>query len=255
MSNIQIHHQNSVACIDILGRGNTHRLNGPPNRCMAIRIPSFRGSNSVFSKHLRGATSILGSLLPTRYSGILITKLNGLSVATSTLNPGANSCILTAHRLNSDLGGRVNLRKLGDISCVNANILKRAKVRDTRVIGNITRVVGPSYVVTISTLTTSSTSHLNAALRFSKTNVIPNSNINGRQFRLSSTALNIPIVSMKVPAIVNTSLLSKQRRSGVFIAPHRVSTVVHHKTGLVNVYVGMYLRSHLSRHSVCTLLN
>lgn len=257
----------SIARVRVAASTNTRGLNGPINACIAIRLPPFSSRFSSTSDEVFTIESRVGGLLPGGASKILIIKLNGSSVAPSTLNPGATGSVFSAHRVAGSLTRRIKLPSLQPMSSTSPKILNRANVRDTRVVHKVVGRASPSTMVAISTLSTHDVGELNYAIRVAGANVIPNSKINGRHTRVDQGALKIPMVTVKIPAIMSTTTLicsvakgrgvprpRHRETRGVVIAPHRVSIVVDHTSHLLTLTVGSTLRPSVSVGALLSLM-
>lgn len=251
------------------GRGTERTLNGRVNACVAVRLPSLASGFARASGQLRAINGRVGQLLPMGKL-ILITKLNGVRVAPSSLKPGADQQILTAHRVNKRVTHSAKLSQLHPITMVRAKIAKRANVRANRCVLDVMQQVEPATIITVSTLTSHEARELNYALRVDSAKVSPNTKINGRQAGVAGRAVKIPIVTVKIPAIISTRALTISvlngsygqgargvlvpRNERLMIVPERVSLLARETSELVTFTLGKTLRGRFSLPSLVSLV-
>lgn len=206
-----------IDAIVVRARGTSITVKEPGKACVAVRTPRVvrRSTKCRESVSLR-LTGVVQGLLPKgRVRGglggklritTLIIKLNGQRIAPSTLKPEIISGLFVAHRvLGRFKGCTFRERSIKGIDKVIPKIVTRANVRYIRVLGNIMGRAGPSFLVAISTLTTEDVQQLKQAVRLASAKVAPKDKVNGRHGTVGHGDINIPIVSLNIPAIISTT--------------------------------------------------
>ncbi len=221
---------------------------GPGKGCLALRfgevsvVASFRPFRELFLGNV--------GVLLRGDRGILIMKLKGHRVATSSVNPGATRGVLTAQRVVNRFTRGVKLQNLGDITILMPGILKGANVRIRRVLGSVYRGARISAMVMVSTLYTGDRRELFGGIRVASDKVTPNSNMGGDHHRVDRGALGGEMVTVNIPAIVR---FGRDHR-GLVIAPGSYSLLASGVDRVLDQGLGLFLRDRVSHRVLFRLM-
>ena len=107
-----------------------------------------------------------------------------------------------------------HLYKLGDVdkdyrnvSCFKPSVTGLTGIETVDVINSIVKTIKPSFLIVIDALSTSSIDRLNKTIQITNSGITPGSGVNNSRISISKEILNIPVIVIGIPTIIDSSVI------------------------------------------------
>ncbi len=114
-----------------------------------------------------------------------------------------NNIIVTRHMY---LIGNVD-KKYRNVSILEPNVLGVTGIDSFEIIKNVVKEIKPDFVIAIDSLCARTIERLNCTIQITSTGITPGSGIGNSKEELSLRTLNVPVIAIGVPTVVEASVI------------------------------------------------
>lgn len=137
-------------------------------------------------------------------SSCLLIGLGNVKSTPDALGPKTVEGIIVTHHI-------LNIGPLEegyrDISILIPGVTGTTGIETKDIILGVVEKVKPDFLITIDALKTSSTSRINKTIQITNTGIAPGSGVNNTRVALNEETLNIPVLSIGIPTIIDSSTI------------------------------------------------
>ncbi len=139
---------------------------------------------------------------------IMIIGLGNRYITPDALGPKVvEKIIVTRHIEKKNNLADIDSR-LGNICAIAPGVMGVTGIETGEIVTGLVNKVKPDMIIAIDALAARKTSRINRTIQISDTGIVPGSGIGNRQMELSFETLNIPVIALGVPTVVDTLTLA-----------------------------------------------
>ena len=112
--------------------------------------------------------------------------------------------LVTRHLFELNTNVKKGIRK---VSAISPNVMANTGIETQDIIKGIIEKTNPKFLIIIDALSSSSIDRINKTIQITDTGINPGSGIGNNRKELSKETLNIPIISIGVPTVVESSII------------------------------------------------
>ena len=136
--------------------------------------------------------------------GIIIGLGNRFSTADSLGPKCIDKILITRHLFQL----KTNVKKgIRSISAITPGVMANTGIESFEIIESIIKKIKPKFIIAIDALASSSIDRINKTIQLTDTGIHPGSGIGNNRKELSKDTLNIPIISIGIPTVVESSII------------------------------------------------
>lgn len=140
---------------------------------------------------------------------VMIIGLGNRYITPDSLGPKVvEKTVVTRHVQNMAKEGEIDSR-LGNVCAIAPGVMGVTGIETGEIILGLAEKVKPDIIIAIDALAARKTSRINRTVQISDTGIVPGSGIGNRRMELSSETLNVPVVAIGVPTVVDAITLAK----------------------------------------------
>lgn len=154
----------------------------------------------VFSKELK---KMLANLKITKDSYCLIVGLGNDKSTPDSLGPlSINNIIVTSHLFELQ-----NVEGFMKVSAINPGVMGQTGIETSDIILSLVEKLKPDFLIAIDSLASSSIERVNKTIQMTDTGIHPGSGVGNSRKEISYEKLNIPVVAIGVPTVVDANVI------------------------------------------------
>ncbi len=156
---------------------------------------------SVFSK-------VLTDLL--KYKKVLdkqgmIVGLGNINITPDSIGPNTiDNLIITRHLFLND----IEHSGYSNISAYSPGVMGNTGIETKDIVESIKNKVNPDYLIVIDALATSKLERINKSIQITDTGISPGSGVGNKRKEISYESLNIPVIAVGIPTVVDANTLT-----------------------------------------------
>ncbi len=104
--------------------------------------------------------------------------------------------------------------RLGNVCAIAPGVMGVTGIETGEIILGLAERVKPDLIIAIDALAARKTSRINSTVQISDTGIVPGSGIGNRRMELSRETINIPVVAIGVPTVVDAMTLARDLIEG-----------------------------------------
>ena len=135
----------------------------------------------------------------------LIIGLGNRACTPDSLGPKTiDKILVTRHLFELNTNVKKGIR---NISAITPGVMANTGIESYDIIKSITEKTKPKFLIIIDALASSSINRINKTIQITDTGINPGSGVGNHRKELSINTLNIPIIAIGVPTVVETSII------------------------------------------------
>ena len=136
--------------------------------------------------------------------GLIIGLGNRFSTADSLGPKSIEKILVTRHLFELNTNVKKGIR---NIAAISPGVMANTGIETFEMIKSITEKIKPKFIIAIDALASSSIDRINKTIQLTDTGIHPGSGIGNHRKELSKDTLNIPIISIGVPTVVESTII------------------------------------------------
>lgn len=135
---------------------------------------------------------------------ILVIGLGNISSTPDSLGPKVvDNIIITRHlKLIGELSSDYKV-----VSAIKPGVMANTGIETTDIISSVVDKIKPSLVIAVDALAASSISRINKSIQITDTGIHPGSGVGNKRKEISIDTINIPVVAVGIPTVVESSII------------------------------------------------
>lgn len=253
LDGVKIREGNGVTIVDVLSEEGALKLEKPIGRYVTCRVPSFVTDNDIFDGRLNSVADILKTLLPKNVDGVLVVGLGNLDITADALGPIASGYVLATRHILDDPSSPL-FDDLLCVSSISTGVLGDTGIEAAEIVKGVVDQIKPSCVIAIDALAASSTDRLGTTVQLSSSGISPGSGVGNHRFEISQQTLGVPVVSIGIPTVVSTSVISSSVDEPMFVTPREIDRVIEHGAKLIGMAINTCLQPTIPPRDIFSLV-
>ena len=225
-----------IRTIHIRSNEEADRLGKEMGRYVTIECGSFfalspeerRLLEGLLAGELRGlARRLTGKKIGSDFS-VLVAGLGNRDLTADAIGPLTVGGLTVTRHLSSYDGRLYRTLGCASVSAVAPGVLGQTGVETLELLLGAVQAVSPDLVLLIDALAAGDLSRLSSTVQLSDTGIAPGSGVGNRRERIDRNTLGVPVISIGVPTVVDSSTLvwSALRRAEIKDIPDSLREVL-----------------------------
>lgn len=254
LAGVKITENNNVTIVDVLNKDGEASIGKPVGKYVTLKVSSFINDTDIFDGRLDEFSKVLKSLLPKDYSSVLVVGIGNKKITADSLGPDAISFVLATRHIVNDTKKSIGISNLFPVSCVATGVLGDTGIETAEIIKGITAQTNPSVVIAVDALAASSTERLGTTIQFSNVGISPGSGVGNHRHEISKETLGVPVVSVGIPTVVSTGIISGRDEDKLFVTPREIDRICQQGAKLIGMGINVCLQPDLTAKELLALV-
>lgn len=147
-------------------------------------------------------------LLKNNDKKVMVVGLGNTLVTPDALGPSTVKNIIVSRHLKRDMKSLYSSLELGDMAAIAPGVLGQTGVESAEIIKAVAEKVSPDALIVIDSLLSGKAERLATTVQLSDSGIIPGSGLNNNRFEISSNTMDIPVVTVGVPVVIDAKTLA-----------------------------------------------
>lgn len=136
---------------------------------------------------------------------ILVVGIGNREITADSIGPKTIDRIIVTRGLENT--GFIDEGCFGNISALCTDVFGKTGIESAEMIEGVSKIICPSLIIVVDSLATTKLERLCKTVQISDTSISPGGGVENQRKKIASDMLGIPLVSIGVPTVINTSLL------------------------------------------------
>ncbi len=199
----------AVTAVDVLDCHGSRAIGKPVGHYRTVDLNgAARTAEEVFTGAVQCVAEELRRMLPERRADapVLVAGLGNRDITPDAIGPKAVENILVTRHLTRSLPKE--FAGFTPVCAMAAGVLGATGVESAEMIRGVAGRVKPAYVIVVDALVSRRMERLCATIQLSDTGLIPGSGIGNYRNALNEDTLNVPVLSVGVPTVIEAATLA-----------------------------------------------
>ena len=245
-----------VATVEVRSPAASEELCKPIGVYHTVALdPVLRREEAAFSSAAELISGLIGDLLPKNDGfSALVVGLGNRAITPDAVGPHTMESVLATRHLRAwpdDL-----FPDLRPVCVLSPGVLGTTGIEAARVVRSLVCDLKPDVVVAVDALACSEPERLCRTIQITDTGVTPGSGVGNHREALNRATLNIPVVAVGVPTVMDIRTVSdSEALEGLFVTPRDIDTTVSDFSKLTGYAINLALHPGLSIPDLDLLLS
>ena len=254
LSGVEVKRSGGVTTVKVTDENGAKALGKPVGNYVTLEVKSFVNDTDVFDGRLDTFANVLRSILPENVSSVLVAGLGNKNITADSLGPKTNSYVLSTRHILDELRSTSGLEGLFCVSSVSTGVLGETGIETAELIRGIAAQIKPSCIITVDALAATSMERLGTTVQFSDSGISPGSGVGNHRHEISFKTVGVPVISIGIPTVVSTSVLSPSGDSGAYVTPREIDRISEQGAKLIGMGINVCLHKGLSAKDLYALV-
>ncbi len=197
--------------IEIKTEEAAKRLGKGVGKYITLEMNAFSDEAAVSDGRLNAITESIKQLLPKGDGAVLVAGVGNEDITSDALGPNTASQIFATRHINEEVQKAAGFSEdLRPVAAVSAGVLGKTGIESGEYIKSICETVKPQCVITVDALAAGSVERLGTTVQMSDTGIAPGSGIGNTRARIDEVFLDVPVIAIGVPTVVDAISLSSE---------------------------------------------
>ncbi|MBR5272570.1 MAG: GPR endopeptidase [Clostridia bacterium] len=198
----------TVTRIKVVNNNGEIAIEKPCGAYVTLEVPPFSNDAELFDGRIDVLAKEIRTMLPENLNGgVLVAGLGNRKITPDALGPEVVSLIFTTRHIQGEIARSVGLSGLNSVCAVATGVLGETGMETFEVVRGLVDSIKPSAVIAVDALASYSVSRLGCTVQISDSGIFPGSGVGNKRCELSCKTLDIPVVSIGVPTVVDAATL------------------------------------------------
>ncbi|MGN1123474.1 MAG: GPR endopeptidase, partial [Eubacterium sp.] len=142
-----------------------------------------------------------------------------------------------------------------DVSSISTGVLGDTGIESAEIVKGVAKQINPSCVIVVDALAASSAQRLGTTVQLSDSGISPGSGVGNHRYEISRKTLGVPVVSIGIPTVVSTALISNNAEDEtLFVTPREIDRVIEQGAKLIGMSINVCLQKNISAGDLFSLV-
>lgn len=252
---VKVDESNGVTVVSVLNKNGAEAIGKPIGKYITCCVPSFVNDTDIFDGRLDKLSSVLKSLLPDNINSVLVAGIGNLDITADALGPKTNNYVLATRHIVENEESSDFFKGFFSVSGVTTGVLADTGIESAEIIKGVVDVIKPSCVIAVDALAASSSERLGTTVQLSDVGISPGSGVGNHRYEISKNTLGVPVVSIGIPTVVSTALISnKKTDEQMFVTPREIDRITEQGAKLIGMAINVCFQKNISPQDLFSLV-
>ena len=200
--------QEMELCTLDVTREEAARIGKTAGRYITATLPPLTDDERDLEKKAVVLGERLRDMLPASGS-VLVVGLGNEAITPDALGPRTASMVLATRHIQGEFARSVGLDDLRSTVVLKPDVLGNTGLESSEMVRGVCRVVNPAAVIAVDALAARNVERLGCTVQLSDTGISPGSGVGNNRKALNRETLQIPVIGVGVPTVVDAGTLAK----------------------------------------------
>lgn len=227
----------------------------PRGRYLTLEAMQLHHAAPQLRKQVAELADELRSFIPE--GAVLIAGLGNSDITPDALGPMTAGRILATRHLRQELSDNDPdtdfLRAMRPVSVLANGVLGQTGIETAELIAALKDRVNPACIIAVDALACSDLHRLGTTIQISDAGISPGSGVRNSRAELSAQTLNVPVIAIGVPTVVDLHTVIRQAEAvpprdlpNLMVTPRDIDRLIHHAARLLALGINLALHPQLS---------
>lgn len=252
---VKVEEFDSTTVVTVINDKGAKAIGKPVGKYITCCVPSFVSDNDIFDGRLEKLSSVLRTLLPKNISSVLVAGVGNLDITADALGPKTNNYVLATRHIVESEDSSDFFKDFFSVSGVATGVLADTGIESAEIIKGVVQVTKPSCVIVVDALAASSSDRLGTTVQLSDVGISPGSGVGNHRYEISENTLGVPVVSIGIPTVVSTALISNEKNERhMFVTPREIDKITEQGAKLIGMSINVCLQQNISAQDLFSLV-
>lgn len=238
--------------VEILDEAGAKTLGKPIGKYFTLDTPSHFERGAEQFPSLVKAISELIYRCGRDFSSVLVAALGNVDITPDALgNLAADNILVTRHLKEGAVPG---FETFSSLALSRPGVLGSSGIESARQIKLLCDDIGPGLVIVIDALAGADVDKLCRCIQISNSGISPGSGVGNDRQELSMGTLNVPVISIGIPTVIDAGLLGAEGVDGMFVTPRSIDSLVRAGGRAIGYGINMAVHHGLSLEDIDFML-
>lgn len=154
--------------------------------------------------------SALESLCEKDREKFLFAGLGNKDITPDAIGPFVSEKILATRHIAGAFAESLGLEKLKSVAVITPGVFGKTGIETGETVALTVKSVAPDLVVAVDALASSSVKRLYRSVQLCNSGISPGSGVKNSRKEISEATLNVPVIAVGVPTVVDAAILAKE---------------------------------------------
>ena len=192
---------------------------------------------------------------------VLVVGLGNKNISPDALGPMVADKIIATRHFRGALAKNLGLSDLSAVSVIAPGVLGQTGVEVFEIIKAISKEIKPDLILTVDALAAGSVQRLGTTIQITNTGISPGSGVQNKRAEISQKTLDIPVVAIGIPTVVDMETIiheacegAKPEPSGaMMVTPRDIDQIISRSSTLIASSINQTLFPSLSLEEIQAL--
>ena len=236
------------------------RIDEKGRASVTLEVKSISDHLDSENKLLAHIAKELGALMP-KSGPVLVAGLGNRAITPDALGPLAAEKVMATRHIKGEIARVTGLGDLRPVAVVSPGVLGCTGIEAVELIQALVKETKPVAVIAIDALAARSPSRLGCTVQLSRAGISPGSGVGNARPRIDESTLDIPVVSMGIPTVVDAATLAADLLDGntdgvqekiaprgaeMMVTPREIDLIISRGSRLLGMAVNLALNPDFS---------
>lgn len=251
----------SITEIDVTTELAGLRIGKPRGKYITIETDRLSAMPSDFEEQAVNIADEITALIGEGKTSGLIVGLGNSDITPDALGPMVISQIIATRHLRDTLPSDHEFTSLNPVSAIAPGVLGQTGIETAEIINALCDSIKPQYIIVIDALACSDISRLGSTIQITDTGISPGSGVQNRRKELSETTLNIPVIAVGVPTVVDMHTIAEnitgsppdKHLPNMMVTPRDIDSLIERAARLLAYSINKAVQPSLSFADIAAL--
>lgn len=254
LDGVIVRESETLTVVQITNKNGAQKLGKPIGKYLTLKYEAFINDVELFDGRLDLFKNTLASILPSELTSVLVAGLGNMQITADSLGPKTNNYVLSTRHIIDDLKSVMSVNDIVPVSSISTGVLGETGIETAEIIKGIVDQINPSCVIVIDALAASSTDRLGTTIQLSDSGISPGSGVGNHRFEISKSTLGVPVISIGIPTVVSTSVISGKDCDSLFVTPREIDRITEQGAKLIGMGINSVLQKEISLNDLYALV-
>ena len=244
--------KDDVTTVTVLNDNGARAIGKPIGKYITLQLEAFVSDSDIFDGRLEDFADILSTIMPEPLESVLVACLGNERITADSLGPLTSNYILSTRHIIMD--GDNTFGDLFPVATISTGVLGDTGIETAEIIKGVVAQIQPSLVIVVDALAATSTNRLGTTVQFSDTGISPGSGVGNHRNELSQSTLGVPVISVGIPTVVSTSVISGDSSDTAFVTPREIDRITQQGAKLIGMGINICFQKGITPAELYTLV-
>lgn len=250
-----------VSRIEIIDENGESKLKKPKGNYVTLETPAIGSAEYEPDDCADILCRELDRLIEDK-SAVLVCGIGNRSITPDALGPKTADNILATRHITGEIANSVGLNNLKNVSVLSPGVLGQTGMELWEILLGVVERIKPSAVIVIDALAARNVERLGKSVQLTDTGITPGSGVHNARHEISAKTLNIPVISIGIPTVVDLRTIAEDMKatdfddkySRMIVTPREIDVMIERASKVTAMAINRCLQPDLSAEDIAMLV-